>query len=302
MRESVIETLTVANLTTVGNVTGTAGSTTITGTGFNSTFSNINIAQTLEFIDDTGRLLTYAVASRTNDTTLELFSPLKNAVTGNEGFTQNYQSSPWVIQPDPKLQVIRPDRLLIYGSSNNNLYGGTNFSPFGGDGDYQLFRLLSPNEGILLKSIYMTLPYQYTMSGSGITVEMRYTNTENFSTAISGIGTEGRLQISQENVEIPINQYIRLPTLADEGDDYSAGWGLSMSILDASQSPVNSDLRIDDSDRFGASFPSISRVNAPESTDVNSDLENTFLPIKLGARIVHLNPLTVANVNDVNTI
>ena len=173
MRESVIETLTVADWVAAGNVTGTVGSPNITGTGFNTTFANINNAQVLMFTDDGGRFQCYTVKTLTDDNNIILHTNLKTAVSGLAGFTQDYQSSPWFIQPDPLLATLRPDRSLIFGSANSNLYGGTNFFA-GATGLYELQRLFSVNEGILLKSLYVTLPYQYTLGMNGLTLEVRY--------------------------------------------------------------------------------------------------------------------------------
>lgn len=301
MRESVIETLTVANWVAAGNVTGAALSDTITGVGFNALYANINIAQVLMFTDDAGRFQCYTVKSLTNDTTIVLHTPLKTAVTAKAGFTQNYHSSPWFIQPDPLLATLRPDRSLIFGSASSNLYGGTNFFA-GGTGLYELQRLFSVNEGVLLKSLYVTLPYQYTMGMNGLTLEVRYVNTNNQSTHVAAIGTLGRFQIPIENQEIEINQFVPVPLQAVTGIDTSAGWGLGISILDAEQAPVSSEYVFDITTRFGSSFPSVSRELAPNSTtDKNADLDNTFLPIRIGARVVHLNALTAAAVDDVST-
>lgn len=300
--ESVIETLPVANWVSVGNVTGIVGSPTITGSGFNVTFVSIASAQVLMFTDDNGRFQTYTVKSRDNDTTLTLDTNLKTAVSANAGFTQDYLSSPWFMQPDPLLAKLRPDRCMIYGFGNHQMYGGQNFLAASGAGDYEVFRLFSKEEGILLKSLYITLPYQYTLGMTGITLEMRYTDTDGISVAIDSIGTKGRFQVPVENQEIEINQYVPVPNANTAPSlNLASGWSLSVGIMDTFKSTTDSDIVFDITSRFGSSYPSVSRVVAPDSADdPNADLDNTFLPIRIGARVVHIKTLTVASNNQVS--
>jgi hypothetical protein len=134
---------------------------------------------------------------------------------------------------------------------------------------------ISVNEGILVKSLYLRFPYQYTMSDTPITLVFAYyDNTGAFVGFISSIGeADGVLNIDRENGEIIINEYIAPLTdpLLTTGT-----WQIGVSI-------INGVTNYDDNESFNYTTPHVSML------DANVDIDGNLLPITIGMRILHAN-------------
>jgi len=136
---------------------------------------------------------------------------------------------------------------------------------------------ISKNEGILIKSVYVRLPYQFTFADTFIDVAFttRQTTTPG-DTVISQIGEgDGVLRLPVENVEIPVNVYV--PPNADAGSNDDT-WNL--------QADVNSGYTGSPPSDTSPPIPSAERVTI-STVNMPNVLETQILPVIIGVRVLH---------------
>lgn len=133
---------------------------------------------------------------------------------------------------------------------------------------------IDSNEGCLVKSIYVRLPYQFTTADSwlNISVETKITGAAGAPTGVTQIGENGYIQVPVENIEIPLNAYI--PPSGVAGQTWEIYFNVNNGIPTkptAIEYPQQRPLR----------YSSISTVDMP------AVLTYTFQPVIIGARIIH---------------
>lgn len=152
-----------------------------------------------------------------------------------------------------KKSIVAGTSLILYDKSNNQK---------------SWFR---PDEGVLIKSVYIRMPYQFTLADSSLFINL-YGNvnpstTYNFP-EVGEPGSSG-IPCSIENSEIEINTFIAPPPAAVAGN---LKWQIFGAI----------------SVTFTGIAPAVSMVGAPTA------LNAATLPIYVGIKIVHAFALTAA--------
>lgn len=259
MIESVIETkpwrMTASS---GGTISGSAGSNAIVGVG-TSFDLDLVVNEIIVFTDDGGRRAMGQVSVITDALNITLYNNLVNAVTA-ASFT--------IIKlADLKPCFFRADNTVnrspIIGPN-----GGTSQMGVNTGGTFK--NEININEGVLVKSAYIRMPFQYTLADSFFTLTFSYLNSSGgFVASIDTIGEGGELQIPTENIEIPVNAFI--PTPAGALTSWQIGVDLTNSLAN-----LGSPFAVDDFDIACAS-----QVNGPDS------LNGQLLPIFIGLRIVH---------------
>jgi len=130
---------------------------------------------------------------------------------------------------------------------------------------------INVNEGVLLKSIYLRCPYQYTMADGPIRIVFGYYDSAgSYHSPVTVLGEGGTaLFIPVENVEIPVNTYIPIPS------GLGTDWQLSASIQRTKPDAG------DTQELKTFNFATLSNVNAPDA------LNGQIMPVIVGARIQH---------------
>lgn len=141
-----------------------------------------------------------------------------------------------------------------------------------GAGDNQI----SENEGILVKTVYIRLPYQYTMGAAPFQVGFYYVDTGgNLIGRVQSIGEDSLVFIHRENNEVEINAFIPPPSQTVFGTP--GKWSLSATI----ETSAGPDLDDDDPSIESDQLPVVSQVNGPDL------LNDQQMPVIVGARILH---------------
>lgn len=266
MIESLIETKPITNSTPGGGgtVTTAIGNKTIIGTLFQT--NNLGPGDLLWYLDDAGKqqmLVINTVASEISATVKT--APLTVTTANDYDISEVLSdvSSGYVIANNAN------DKAMIASGGFNAMFlrSPKNFKT-----------LFSRDEGVLLKTIYMRLPYQFTMASSPISLLFTYRQFDGsllgIITAIgeanlAGTATDG-LFIPVENSEIDVNVYIQPPTNSPAG-----GWGIGIQIDETGD--------LDDGIEVTDAQASISMVSAPDT------FNGKLLPVIIGARILHAN-------------
>lgn len=128
--------------------------------------------------------------------------------------------------------------------------------------------LFSKNEGFDLKTVYLRLPYQYTLADGAYVVSFKYyTAAGAFIANVQTVGELGAIYLSRENTEIEVNAFV---PPAPGAVDYKIHGILSQGVAN-----------IGASEQLDSGLFSISNVDAPDV------LNGSILQVKLGMRIQH---------------
>lgn len=233
-----------------GTITTAVGNPAVTGVGFTA-FANNDIAA---WVDDAGVRRYAQVDFVTDDNNMTFYTDCLSVTTGLQVqiLTAALQTQYW-FQADNSV-----NKVGIVGIPPAN---GILYSPGG------LESVFSADEGILIKSIYLRLPYQYTLADGQVYLKFSYyTAAGVFISYIQTIGEPvNGLYVPLENNEINVNAYVRTPGVR---------WRLCAEI----------ELTLNDvTTNMGASneFATVSQINGPDS------LNGVILPVTIGARILH---------------
>lgn len=136
---------------------------------------------------------------------------------------------------------------------------------------------ISTNEGILIKSVYVRLPYQFTFADTFIDLELGSRNgTSGAFAFLTQIGEgDGIIHVPIENTEIPVNIYIPPNT---SGLPPALTWQVNARIKHASAFKPN-----------GTAFPAstLESLVTVSTISMPSVLESQILPVIVGMRILH---------------
>ena len=241
------------------------------GTSFLTALANSDVIYTQ---DDLGNDLYLVVNAILSDTDIRVFNNASVAVTG-ASFTilpTATMGTYFFLGDNTKksVPVYSPNAFALKLVSRNAA---------GSIGSASLFSI---NEGVLLKSFYLRLPYQYTLPSSTMYLAFYYeTIVGGFPvhTPIPSIG-EGiktflgsefpnLLPVINENIEIEMNAYI--PPL-------NAPWSIAVKLI--TTNPLTTFRDID------KEYAAVSQIDAPDI------LNGVMLPVHIGARIQHTSPMT----------
>jgi len=274
MIESIIETQ--AQPVIGANLTGTldaiaSGATAVAGTGTNFD-PEVSPGDILTFLDTAGARKYYTVDTVTDDTNIVLSQPTNSASSGGITYGIATMQSPYIVGGDAV--ALSPNELAIYCPVFGFIMTSTNpLSLAPGIID----RFFSFNEGALMKSIYVRLPYQYTQTNRNLTLRFFYTDPAGANILlIDEIGSEGKLPIPIENIETPLNIYI---PPAPESLTSSVNWGI---LAEISGCGLNQD-----DPTGGANFGSIQAQPMLSDVDAPPTLDGEIMPIIIGLRVLH---------------
>lgn len=269
-RETILETRpsTIGSARS-GTITTVIGNIAIVGvaTLFNT---ELQLTDIITWTDDAGLVHQGTVATIVDDLNLTLVNP---ALTVATGVSYQIQSvlSPYFIENDPSND---------YGLPKNRMYNAN----VADAGDVKLRApgtqaAISFEEGILIKSIYIRLPYQFTIADENIKISLfAALDSAGGNFNLPELGTSGSMMLPIENTEIEVNTYIAPPANAVSGSD---NWSLAALIPQAGNNPGAGVTN------FDSGVPNVSSINTP------TVLDGQYLPIIVGVRIVHFFPLTV---------
>ena len=272
MIETVLETKPIDFAPLTGTLSITIGAKALTGVGtsFLTQISSFGLPRSIAILGDTGQLrymTVVAVADNTNATVED--NALETSAAKAGFFMTN--NAPFFIVSDPKSQSGMP-RNRIY---NQGVNGDLDLKAV--DGAFTI----NFNEGILIKSIYVRLPYQFTFADTNIGLKLQ-AGVGAAQVNLPSVGTNGSIFVSLENLEADVNAYVPPPESAVSG---STRWTLEGSftkgIADPSVAPVN----------FDDEVPAVSNLSVP--TVIPDDLVGAYLPVIIGVRIIHGFPLGV---------
>jgi len=250
-----------------------AGNTAVVGTGTNFTTagpSSTSLAANdiLEITDaTTGRVIYVTVASVTDATNLTLVENTVRDIAALSTWKKLDGGSPYFISGDSKTSGELPTKYRVYQDGNTSLKGQNSTSPLYINGD----------EGVLVKSIYVRMPYQYTLADTFLGVNFAYSSKTSPGTTnnIPQIGVNGFVNINIENTEIPVNAYVPPYDVLSSGIGL---WNFKISIYNATVGQNTALATPED-------LPMVSGINVPAS------LAQEMLPIVIGVRILHGNAL-----------
>jgi hypothetical protein len=246
MIESILEHKPWDSEVTSGTLSTTSGSDAVSGAG---------TAFLTEAPAGTILVLTYQVASVADNTNLTLEEDALSAATGVSfrAIAAANQTTGFFRADNavPKKPVVE---ITVANSRLANSIGQSQ---------------ISVDEGVLIKSIYVRLPYQYPMADTPMALTFFYLS--NSGANLGGITAFGgnTVLIPNENIEIPIDAYVPPPTNSD------TTWQIAAQIQNAvpdAGSGVSSD-------HWGTT--QISQVDGPDM------LNGLYLPIYVGIRMLH---------------
>jgi hypothetical protein len=273
--ENLLETSSIFNaISLTGNITGVAGASAIVGVGTLFT-TELQTGDIIGVLDDAGNIQYYTIDTITDNLNAAIVGTFRTNITANAP-SRMWLECGYFIQNDPKTSaIIGKDRVY----ANEQLVGPSRSIVKGiliSANNYQLF---DSNEGILIKSIYVRLPYQYTFADQGIKVTFYYVdNLLGTRTVIQNIGENGVFYFPIENTEIPVNTYIPSPqSLGTPIYPGESRWALAAEISGA----VNQDSSFTVAPGNDTDLTWVSSLNAP------SEMDGTLLPIVIGARVLY---------------
>ncbi len=133
--------------------------------------------------------------------------------------------------------------------------------------------LINADEGILIESIYIRMPYQYTLADTPLVVQFLYLDSSGaLIDLIRNVGEDGFLSVPIENVEVPVNAFVPTPITGG-----TARWQINARILNA--------------DLFSSPISDAFRSATASQMDADASFNNVMLPIFIGIRIAHVTPL-----------
>ena len=133
---------------------------------------------------------------------------------------------------------------------------------------------INSNEGVILKSIYVRLPYQFTFADTQVPIQLTYrlSGAVGAGNQVLQFGESGVIYVPVENIEIPLSVYI--PPVGATGQR----WELLVELRNADAlPPINTKYA-----------PAIEQNYSHVSTlDMNTTIAFEFLPITIGVRLIH---------------
>jgi hypothetical protein len=253
----------------VGTLTITAGNITVTGIG-TAFLTDLESRDVLYYTDDLGNVQYLIVKFIITDTSLQAaYAPLAAATAVPFTLLPGSSFNTFYFIGDntkKKMPILSPNKFALPLVSR---YSSGAVSKF------------SINEGVLVKSIYLRLPYQFTLASNTAYVAFYYYlhDTDSYQIipsigegVIDSFGVDLPLTIpfTNENVEIPLNAYVPPP---------GAGpWSIAAKLLITDIFTTFSDLSFE--------YASVSQIDAPDS------LNSIILPVHIGARIEHTSKMT----------
>jgi len=258
--ESVIETKhwrTTAP--TSGTISGAAGSPNILGVG-TVFLTDLDVNDMIVAEDSLGRRAMGQVMTITDDLNIVLRNNLVNAITAGASFS--------IIKvADLTQPFFRADNTINRAA----VIAPVNFSPLGVVEAGVFLSEINRNEGVFVKSLFIRMPFQYTLADSAFVLRFSYLNNSGTPLgAITALGEISYFNVPGENIEIPVNKFV--PTPLSTG---TSTWQIGVDVENG-LSNLSSTYSVDDFE-----IASVSQVNAPDS------LQGQFLPIAVGLRILH---------------
>lgn len=255
--ESILEHQPFGYAVTVAEITTSAGSAAATIGGIGG-YAALTAGDLIRFTDDAGTIRTEQIASKDGDPNITLENPAQSLA--NDAIVSKISTGSF------SQYFFRADNSLL---KSGIVTIGPNKAVLGTPGSVPQTKI-NANEGILLKTLYLRFPYQYTMSGDPIKILFMYYTAGNvFYQNVQTVGENGRgIFIPVENVEIPVNAFIPPPP------GLKANWQLVGTI---EQGVLNTGVSV-----LGTNgIASVSNVSAPDV------LNGQILPVTLGVRIFH---------------
>jgi len=214
----------------------------------------------IAYVDNAGLLQFHTINTIDNPLQFTCYQAARAAAAGGVGniiYNITMQSDFVQVRTDRTEQVIRMGG-GIGGGQNGNLLSVSGLSK------------ISANEGILVKSVYMRLPYQFTLGSNGASMQLfnRLAAVGGPGVVVTTLGENGLIKLPIENTEIPVNAYI--PPLG-------INWQL-ISVINGLVKPETGALP---SPAVSGALAHVSMINVPAS------LNYQYLPVIVGMRIVH---------------
>ena len=262
-RESILESQPPVYSHNTDTIALTTGSASVVGTS--TTFTDLTIGQVIAYFNGGPTIVLYGViASITDDTHLTLKANATVTIPSTSFYTATI-NTPFFIGDNT---VLRRAVLEAGINSSNQI-----LKTAGGRG------AISKEEGILLKTLYVRLPFQYTMASSSFAIDLFYCDPADSTNVINTIDTIGEgdslgFFIPIENTEIEVNAYIPPPSSGRMSYLGLTKWSIGYAIRGSETDPYASMV-------LEETKESVSQVNAPD------ELNGVVLPIYIGARIVH---------------
>lgn len=265
MFESILETKwNTFGTNRTGTITTAVASTALVGVGTTFT-TTLTAGDVISYVDDAGVLRNMTILSVTDNTNAVLATGAPS-VAGGVVFQIVTRRTPSFIVDDPNSEGLPRNR--IYKTATNAEMTS----------DDQGTEHFSFNNGILIKSMYLRLPYQFTLGDNRVVVEFEsLTLNGNVTQALTELGSFGEIHVPIENIEVPLNSYIPVP---DDAVDNSDVWSIRANVKNV----VGSDINAAVSDH-GEGDAVVSNINVP------SILTGQLLPIIIGLRVVHAYPM-----------
>ena len=261
MFETILETLPPAfgaNIT--GTLTIAADATAVVGVGTDFV-SDLTVGQVLSFVDGGGILRNIVITVITDTTNLTIAVAVTSIVT-TKAFQVVTPASPFFIVDDPQNEGLPKNRIYNI-ATNPSLFASAN-----GVLDFSF------NNGVLIKSMYVRLPYQFTLADNNLVIRLEtFTSSGQVVESITQFGTDGFLHLPIENIEVPLNTYIPVPADAVANSDI---WHIRAKVQNSVGTDINETVS-DHSQRLAA----VSNISVP------TVLTGQLLPVIIGMRVVH---------------
>lgn len=244
-----------------------AGANALVGTGTN--FNGLTVGDVLEIIDaTTGRPIYVTLQTITDALNVVIVGTLVRDIAVGSTWHKLSISSPYFVVDDPATAAAFPTKFRIYN-------GGVSIPLKNQASTTNVF--INQHEGVLVKSIYVRMPYQFTLADTYLAVRFRYSDQSLPLVFVNmvDLGISGVVAVPLENVEVPVNKYVRPYQVVSAG---TTNWNFNIQIFNASADQRSAILNEED-------VPYVSEINTPAS------LDREFLPIVVGIRIVHGNVL-----------
>lgn len=220
--------------------------------------SGFTSGQMIVFIDDAGEKQ-YHTIDTVDDATH--FTCYQNARTTASGLAGNIIYAITALSDFFQVNSAREQQIIRQGGGVGAGLGGNLLSVA------NTLSIISANEGILIKSVYVRLPYQFTLGSNGVRVQFfnRLAAVGGAGSAIATVGENGFFHVSVENTEVSVNAYI--PPL-------SGNWQIVSVINGLSKPETGADVPF-----YPLAY--VSMLNVP------SVINFFYLPVIIGIRIVH---------------
>lgn len=253
-KETIIEHAPWVPAELTGTITTAIGSPNLVGVGTLFT-AELAVNSIVYWTDDNGLLKMGQVASITNDLLLALHNNCISVATGVSPIA--------ILAANQTVSFFRADNGAINAPLIRQAFAQAALQANGKS-------LISEDEGVLLKSVFIRMPYQYTLADSIYILRFYYADGSNNSLgAISEIGEGlGEFQIPVENIETPVNIYIPPPVTPTNT------WQIMCQFLYARD---NLGIGVTPFDVV----PRVSQIDGPDN------LNSVFLAVFAGARIEH---------------